>query len=331
MSPRIGFIMTGGTIGSIGIDRLDLAWYIENRTGIDGAEILSRVPEIARFARVCELPYRRVPSHALTSADWLALARCIETALASDDLDGIVVAHGTNTLEETAFFLHLALRTLKPVVVTGAMRPASAMSADGDLNLVNAVRVAATPTSYGRGCLVVLDDAVFCARDVTKSATYRVEAFRSRDLGPLGFADADGEVVYYHRCQRDRPVGAFELTGIEDLPRVDVVVSYVGADGVMIGAAAAAGARGIVSAATGAGRPTPAEDEAFDRARDGQGVIMCLCSRVAAGRTVRSPELARRRFVSGDNLPPWKARVLLSLALTRTRDADEIQHMFDTY
>jgi L-asparaginase len=212
------------------------------------------------------------------------------------------------------------------------MRPSSALSADGYLNVVNAVKVAADPGSHGRGCLLVMNDTIHNGRDVTKNATYRVEAFQSRDLGPLGYADADGRIVYYHAPTRKHTTATeFDVRELQALPRVDVVVSYVGADGRMIEAAAAAGAKGIVSAGTGAGRPTPAEDEAFDRMFRETGMIMCLCSRVSAGRVVRSPGLARRGFVAGDNLQAWKARVLLSLALTRTSDAADIQRMFDTY
>jgi L-asparaginase len=218
------------------------------------------------------------------------------------------------------------------VVIVGSMRPASAISADGYLNLVNAVKVAADPNSRGRGCLLAMNDTIYNGRDVTKTATYRVQAFQGRDLGPLGFADADGKIVYYHQTVKKHTVGTeFDVRSLQLLPRVDVVVSYVGADGKMIEAAAAAGAKGIVSAATGAGRPTPAEDEAFDRVYKEKGVIMCLCSRVGSGRVVRSPGLAKRGFVAGDNLQPWKARALLALALTKTSNADEIQRMFDTY
>ena len=125
--------------------------------------------------------------------------RNIHSIFEQDDVDGLVITHGTNTLEETAYFLNLTLKTDKPVVLVGSMRPSSAISADGYLNIVNAVRVAAEPQSRGRGCLVVMNDTIFSARDVTKNSTYRVEAFQSRDLGPLGFADADGSVIYYHR------------------------------------------------------------------------------------------------------------------------------------
>ena len=289
-------------------------------------------PEVGAIAQVQEVAFRRLHSHAIVDKDWIDLVRKIKSIFADNQADGIVVTHGTNTLEETAYFLNLILKTDKPVVLVGSMRPSSAVSADGYLNVLNAVRVAAAPQSRGQGCLVVMNDTIFSGRDVTKNATYRVDAFQSRDLGPLGIADADGKVVYYHQPTRPHTINSeFDVSGLVQLPRVDIVVSYVGADGAMIEAAAAGGAKGIVSAASGAGRPTPAEDDAFDRVFKEWGVIMCLCSRVASGRVVRSPGLKRRGFVAGDNLQPWKARLLLALALTKTSNADEIQRMFDTY
>jgi L-asparaginase len=311
---------------------LDLSWYIEANKRLGEGELLAQLPELATIASVREIPFRRLPSQSLVDADWLDLVRKIHEIFDQDQADGIVITHGTNTLEETAYFLNLALKTDKPVVLVGSMRPASAISADGYLNVVNAIRVAADPSSRGRGCLVVMNDTVFNGRDVTKTSTYRVEAFRSRDLGPLGFADADGKVVYYHSPARKHTVETeFDLRSVQSLPRVDIVLSYVGADATMIEAAVKAGAKGIVSAATGAGRPTPREDAAFDKAYAESKVVMCLCSRVASGRVVRSPGLAKRGFVAADNLPPWKARILLALALAKTGDADEIQRMFDTY
>lgn len=330
--PRVGLILTGGTIDSVGKDRLDLAWYIEAGKRLGNGELLSQLPELKSIAAVEEIPFRRLPSQALVDKDWLDLVRKIHAIFDAGQADGIVITHGTNTLEETAYFLNLTLKTDKPVVIVGSMRPSSAISADGYLNVVNAVRVAADPQSRGRGCLVVMNDTIFSGRDVTKTATYRVEAFQSRDLGPLGFADADGKVVYYHQpVKKHTTQTEFDVRDMQTLPRVDVVLSYVNADGIMIEAAARAGAKGIVSAATGAGRPTPAEDDAFDKAYAEQGMLMCLCSRVAAGRVVRSPGLTRKGFVAGDNLQPWKARILLSLALSKTSNADDIQRMFDTY
>ena len=330
--PRVALIITGGTIDSVGKDRLDLAWYIEAGKRLKDGEILEMLPELKQIAEVTEIPFRRLPSHALVDKDWLDLVRTIHKIFDEDKADGVVITHGTNTIEETAYFLNLVLKTEKPVVVVGSMRPSSAISADGYLNLVNAIKVAADPNSKGRGCLLVMNDTIYNGRDVTKNATYRVEAFQSRDLGPLGFADGDGKIVFYHRSERKHTVQTeFDVRNLDSLPRVDVVVSYVGADGTMIEAAAKAGAKGIVSAGTGAGRPTPAEDAAFDKCFKETGMLMCLSSRVASGRVVRSPGLTKRGFVASDNLQPWKARLLLSLALSKTNNADEIQRMFDTY
>ena len=329
--PKVALIVTGGTIDSLGADRLDLAWYIEAGKRLDEGQLVGSLPELGDIAAVEEVPFRRLPSHALVDRDWLDMVELLHGTLDGDGADGVVITHGTNTLEETAYFLNLVLKTDKPVVLVGSMRPASALSADGYLNLINAVRVAAEPASQGYGVLVVMNDRIYGARDLTKTATYRVEAFQGRDLGPLGFADADSRVRYYHRStKRHTTETEFDVAGLESLPRVDVVVSYAGADGAMIEASVAAGAKGIVCAATGAGRPTPAQDEAFDRAGE-KGVMMCLCSRVGSGRVVRSPSLRRRGFVAADNLQPWKARVLLALALGVTDDPDAIQGMFDTY
>src|SRR5919204_7037951 len=203
---RVGLILTGGTIDSVGIDRLDLAWYIEANKRLSEGELLSQLPELKTIASVQEIPFRRLPSQALLDKDWLDLVRKIHSIVDNGEADGIVITHGTNTLEETAYLLNLVLKTDKPVVLVGSMRPASAISADGYLNVVNAVRVAADPSSRGRGCLVVMNDTIFNARDVTKTSTYRVEAFESRDLGPLGFADADGKVAYYHSPARKHTV-----------------------------------------------------------------------------------------------------------------------------
>jgi L-asparaginase len=329
--PRIALIATGGTIDSVGVDRLDTAWYIEAGKRLGEGELLARVPELDRIAEVREVPFRRLTSQAMTTTDLVDLVTVIHDVFDRDEADGVVITHGTNTLEETAYFLHLTLKRDRPVVVAGAMRPSSAVSADGDANLIAGVRVAADPASVGMGVLVVLNDTILSARDVTKTATYRVETFQGRDLGPLGYADADGRVLFYHRPARPHTTASeFSIDGLEELPRVDVVVSYLGADGAMIDAAVASGARAIVSAGTGAGRPTPAEEAAMGRAREA-GVLVCQSTRVGSGRTVRSPKAEARGDVASDNLQPWKARILLALALTRTEDPNEIQRCFDTY
>src|SRR5574341_898678 len=224
--PRVALILTGGTIDSLGKDRLDLAWYIEAGKRLNDGELLQQLPELKEIAEVQELPFRRLPSHALVDKDWLDLVRTIHSIFDEDRADGIVVTHGTNTIEETAYFLNLTLKTDKPVVRVGSMRPASAISADGYLNLVNAIKIAADPNSKGRGCMLAMNDTIYNGRDVTKTATYRVQAFQGRDVGPLGYADADGKIVYYHQAVKKHTVDTeFDVRNLQTLPRVDIVVS----------------------------------------------------------------------------------------------------------
>jgi L-asparaginase len=327
--PSIALISTGGTLDSIGASPLDLAWYAETGQRVSEDQLLARAEDLQDFATVEHVSFRRCPSYALMTADWLDLARTVNTALARADVDGMVITHGTNTLEETAYFLHLVVRPGKPVVLVGAMRPSSALGADGYLNLVRAIQVAGTAEARTHGTLVVLNDTIYSARDVAKTTTYRVNAFQAPDTGPLGYADADGEIVFYHRPHRlphEHP--PFEVCQLTELPRVDVLVSYVGADGTCIDAAVAAGARGLVSAGTGAGIPTPAEQEAYQRAR-ARNVVVCQSTRVGAGRVPSSSRMRRSSIIAGGNLSPWKAKILLSLALTRSNDPNTIQTLFD--
>ncbi len=210
------------------------------------------------------------------------------------------------------------------------MRPASALSADGPLNLVNAVRLAASVAARGLGTLALLDDTIHGARDVTKSDTMRVSAFRDGASGPLGWVDGDGRVIIKHVPSRGASLrGRFAGVDLRALQRVDVVISYQGADGVLIDAAVAAGARGIVSAGTGAGYPTPGEVEALERAT-AAGVTVVQATRVGAGRVPAAGSLVARGWVAGSDLSPWKARIVLRLALGAGITArDDLQALFD--
>jgi len=327
--PRVAIISTGGTIDAVGASRLDLASYTETRARLGEGELVERVPELRDIAIIEERSFPRRPSYAIDAADWLEMARVVNELVGRQDMDGVVITHGTNTLEETAYFLHLVVRPPKPVVLVGAMRPSSGLGADGYLNLFRAVQVAASPSSRGHGALVVMNDTIFAARDVTKTSTFRVQAFQAPDTGPVGYADADGRVVFYHRHTRTVAEGpAFAVSDLDSLPRVDVILSHVGADGTFVDAAVEAGADGIVSAGTGAGRSTPREDDAYDRAL-ARGVLVCQSSRVGSGRIARAPSMMHRGIVVADNLQPWKARVLLQLALTRTTDLRAVQAIFD--
>jgi L-asparaginase len=330
--PRVALIGTGGTISSLGRDSLDVWEYMDTGTKIGPADLLARYPETARVADVVPVPFKAVGSASIGPGDWLALVDAIHEAAARDaGLAGVVVTHGTATLEETAYFLNLASRVDVTVVVVGAQRPASGLGSDAGMNLVGAVRVAAAPEARGLGVLVVLNDEIQSAREVTKTSTLRLETFRSADLGMLGYADPDGRVAVYRRpARRHAPATEFDVRGRPDLPRVDIAYSYAGADGTAIDAFAAAGARAIVSASLAPGVNTSGEHEALLAARR-RGVLVVLSSRAGSGRVLPRTVLRERGFVVADNLLPQKARILAMLALTRTDDPVEIQRMFDEY
>ena len=329
--PRVAVITTGGTIDSVGVDRLDLAAYLDTGVRLPPGELLAGIaPELATIADVHEVPFRRLRAHAIADDDLAALVETVRYQFDRDEADGVVVTHGTNTLEETAWLLHLVIASDRPVVLTGAMRPASALSADGPLNLVNAVRLAASDEARGLGTLVLLDDTIHGARDVTKSDTLRVSAFRDGASGPLGWIDGDGHVSINHvPCRGASLRGRFADIDLRALQRVDVVISYQGADGVLIDAAVAAGAGGIVSAGTGAGYPTPGEVEALEGAA-ADGVIVVQATRVGAGRVPAVGSLIARGWVAAGDLAPWKARILLRLALAAgITGREELQALFD--
>jgi len=329
---RVALIGTGGTISSIGRDSLDVWEYMDTARKAEPEELLQRYPEVPAAAEIVPVRFRAVGSTAIGPADWLALVTTVHDALAKQaPLDGVVITHGTATLEETAYFLNLTLKTDVPVVVVGAQRPATGLSSDAAMNLLNAVRVAGSPAARGLGTLVLLNDEIQAAREVTKASTLRVETFRSPDLGMLGYADPDGRIAIYRKpTRRHAPDTEFDVRGRPGLPRVDIAASYAGADGAAIEAFVVAGARAIVSASLPPGVTTPAETDALLQARQ-RGVLIVLSSRAGSGRVLPRTTLRERGFVVADNLSPQKARVLAMLALTRSSDPADVQRMFDEY
>ena len=329
--PKVAFIGTGGTIASVGPTPLELQDYSVTGTVLHADEILARFPETALVADVLPVRYRNVPSTAIAYPDWKELVLiCDRLAGEHADLAGIVIGHGTATLEETAYFLSLTLKTALPVVIVGAQRPNSALSTDAGLNLVNAIRTAACPDARGMGVLVVLNDEVQAARDVTKTSTSRMQTFRSADFGVLGHADGDAIAFYRRPLRRAAPETEFDIRRLGALPRVDIAYAYAGADGTEVRAFVAAGARGIVSAGFAPGFAPPAQADAL-REAVASDVVVVQSTRAGSGRTFRGQRLREAGFLIADNLTPQKARLLLALALTRTDEAAEIDRMFRTY
>jgi L-asparaginase len=328
--PRIGVIGTGGTISSLGASSLDVLDYPDFGHKLTCEALLDRFPETRLVADPLPVTFRQVGSTEIGPKDWLEI-RALIHRLAREEptVAGFVIPHGTATLEETAFFLNLTLASPQPVVLVGAQRPASALGTDAGMNLVNALRVAGAAEARGKGVLVVLNDEIHAARDVVKTSTYRLQTFRSADFGALGHVDGDG--VHFFRAPTrahmpDTPFASFELTS---LPRVEIIYSYAGADGALVDAAVAAGARGLVSAGFAPGSPTPQQRAAYERAAK-SGVVVVQCSR-ATGRVAPRRRLRESGIVTGLDFSPQKARILLMLALATTDDIGEIQRAFQTY
>jgi L-asparaginase len=328
--PRIAVIGTGGTISSLGASSLDILDYPDFGQKLGCEALLARFPETRLVADPLPITFRQVGSTEIGPNDWIELRALIHRmAREAPTIAGFVIPHGTATIEETAFFLNLTLATSQPVVVVGAQRPASALGTDAGMNLVNALRVAGSADARGRGVLVVLNDEIHAARDVVKTSTYRLQTFRSVDFGALGHADGDG--VHFYRAPTrphmpDTPFAGLELA---TLPRVEIIFSYAGADGALVDAAVAAGARGIVSAGFAPGSPTPEQRSAFERAAK-SGIVVVQCSR-ASGRVAPRRRLRESGIVAGEDFSPQKARILLMLALSTTSDITRIQPLFQIY
>ena len=330
--PKVAVIGTGGTITAMSsLGSLDLIEYGSSGTMLEADQLVSRYPEVNEVAEVISIRFKAVPSPAIYFPEWKSLVLAAEKAVTDHpDLAGIVILHGTATLEETAYALSLTAKVNVPIVIVGAQRPSSALSSDAGLNLVNAIRTAAHPDARGLGVLVLLNDEISAAREVTKTSTGRLQTFRSPDFGALGHADGDRITFYRRPVRRAGPDTEFDIRALDALPRVDIAYSYTGGDGTATRAFVAAGAKGIIAAAFAPGMLTPAEFVAYKEAI-AAGVVVVLATRVGSGRAFTARPLREAGLIAADNLTPQKARVLLALALTRTSDPAPLAEIFATY
>ena len=328
--PWVVVLSTGGTIAGRGGSSTSLTEYKSG--SILGSELVDAVPEIMQHARVRVEQIANLGSTNISTAIWLKLAARINAIFNEEpEVAGVVVTHGTNTLEETAYFLHLTVKHDKPVVLVGAQRPATAISADGPLNLLNGVRVAGAPVSRGKGVLVVMNEAINGARDVTKSNTYRVEAFRSGELGYLGFVDSDEVTFYRASTKRHTARSEFDVSKLLTLPKVEILYAYA-EPGVEAITAVGATAQGIVFVGTGAGGLSDLERAAVKTLGPiEKRPVIVRSNRTGNGRVIARKEYDAEGMLPADNLNPQKARILLMLALTQTRDGAEIRRMFREY
>ncbi len=311
VKPRVHVIATGGTISNMGND--------PRRTG---AELVAGIPGLTEMAEVSTEQFSNVASGAVTQEMLRDLARRIRTVQSeSNPPAGIIVTHGTDTMEETAFFLDLTVGGCAPVILTGAMRQANWAGADGPANLFNSVKLAASPDARGRGAMLLMNDEIFLAREVTKSNTTRLNAFSAPEGGPAGVTDPDG-VFFRSPPPATCPAALIDLARVDSFPRVDIVYNHIGADSTLVDALVAAGAKGLVVAGVGRGGTTPSQSRALRRAAD-KGVIVVTSNRTGGGRVGRptSPDSlrdvpeGRGATIGAGDLNPQKARMLLSLAL----------------
>jgi L-asparaginase len=328
--PSVTILATGGTIAGTGATSTTTVGYTAATVGVQA--LIDAVPALKTVAEVHGEQVFQIASENMTCELWLKLARRVNDLLARDDVDGIVITHGTDTLEETAYFLNLVVKSDKPVVLVGAMRPATAISADGPMNLFSAVSLAGSRDAVGRGVLVCLNDQINGARDVTKTDTSNLDTFRSRELGFLGFMQAGKPRFYRDTTRRHTTTSEFDTRELKELPKVGIAYGYADYGRVAIDAFVNAGFKGIIHAGVGNGSISNEAKQALIEAR-AKGIVVVRASRVGAGAVARNGEANDDvlDFVVADNLNPQKARILLALALTRTTDTHEIQRMFYEY
>jgi L-asparaginase len=327
--PTIVVLATGGTIAGAAASDVQ-AGYTAGQVGVE--QLIAAVPQAKKIATLRGEQISNIGSQDMNDEVWLKLANRVNALAAMPDVAGIVITHGTDTIEETAYFLNLVVKSKKPVVMTAAMRPATALSADGPLNFYNAVAVAADKDAAGRGVLVVINDWIHGASSLTKTSTTAVQTFLSPLSGLIG-------TVAYGKTEFNRgPIGRhtadseFSLDGVTALPRVDIVMAYENMDGALIDAAATAGAKGVVIAGVGNGNLSQSAVSVL-AAQAKRGIICVRASRVAIGRVDRNVEVDddKLALVASQDKNPQKARVLLRLALLKPRSVADVQRIFNEY
>lgn len=327
--PTIYILATGGTIAGSGSGALDTS-YTSGTVTVD--KLIAAVPEINKIATIKGEQISNIGSQEMNNEVWFKLANRVNELLTSGKADGVVITHGTDTMEETAYFLNLVVKSDKPIVMVGAMRNSGSLSADGPLNIYNAVNVAMCKKAVGKGVMVVMNDEIHAAREVTKTNTTAVDTFKSPNSGKIGTVFY-GNVKFYMNPVRKHTVNsAFDITKIKELPRVDIIYSHSNDNPDFVNLAVKNGAKGIINAGMGNGNPFPSALEALGEAVKG-GVVVVRDSRVGSGETTLNGEVddGKYGFLASDNLNAQKARVLLMLALTQTTDKAKIQELFLTH
>src|SRR4051812_9002743 len=327
--PNVVVLATGGTIAGAAASDVQ-AGYTSGQVGVE--QLLAAVPQAKKLAKLRGEQISNIGSQDMNDEVWIKLATRVNELLAQPDVAGVVITHGTDTIEETAYFLNLVVKSKKPVVLTASMRPSTALSADGPLNFYNAVAVAANKDAVGRGVLVVVNDWIHGASSLTKTSTTAVQTFLSPQSGLIGTVAYGTAEWYRGPVGRNTVNSEFSVDKNTVLPRVDIVMAYENMDGKIIDAAANSGAKGLVIAGVGNGNMTKPAVDALS-AESKKGIVCVRASRVTTGEVGRNVEVNDDSVgtVASLGLNPQKARVLLRLALLKTKDPKTIQRYFDEY
>ena len=327
--PSVKIIATGGTIAGAASSATNTTGYDSAKVGV--AQLIEAVPQMKDYAEVSGEQIAKISSNNMDTPTLLKLAKRVNALAADPKVDGIVITHGTDTIEETAYFLNLTVKTDKPIVLVGAMRPSTALSADGPMNLLEAVQTAASPKMKGQGVVIVMNDQISAARETTKCNTTNVSTFAAPEIGYLGYVLNNEPVLYRTSTRRHTTKSEFDVSNLTELPRVDIIYSHVDQDEKVAEALIKLGAKGIVSAGTGNGSISDRAEAVLEKANK-SGIPVVLSAHVPAGGVIKShAQYVNAGFVFGDNLNPQKARLLLQLALTKTTDPKEIQRIFSEY
>jgi L-asparaginase len=329
--PKIKVLATGGTIAGAQKTQAD-AGYKSGAFSVD--DLIQAVPQLKNIAELSGEQVANIGSQTMNHEVWLKLAARVNEVLKSDDVDGVVITHGTDTMEETGYFLSLVVKSDKPVVLVGSMRPATAISADGPINLYNGVALAGSPEAKGRGPLVVLNDTIHYAREAQKMHTTHMNTFDSPNRGIAGVMNTGKATFYSYITTRHTTRSEFSIDGLNaaDLPQVVIVYSYVNLGGLIIDALVEKGVKGIVLAGVGDGNTTDAALAALAKAAE-KGVAVVRCSRTGSGIVDRNVEVNDDKLglIAGMELSAQKARILLMLGLTKTSDVKQLQQYFYEY
>ena len=327
--PHVVVLATGGTIAGAGASAANSATYAAAKVPVD--KLLAGLPELASVAQVTGEQVFQIASESFTNDHLLQLGQRVSALARQPDVDGIVITHGTDTLEETAYFLNLTVRTAKPIVLVGSMRPGTALSADGALNLYDAVSVAASRDASGRGVLVTMNDEIQSGRDVSKSINIKTEAFKSQ-WGPLGMVVEGRNYWFRAPVKRHTLQSEFNIDDIKSLPAVDIVYGYSNMNTTGIEAYGRSGAKALIHAGTGNGSVAAQAVESLKALR-AAGVQIVRAARVPDGFVLRNAEQPDDKYdwVVAHDLRPQKARILAMVALTKTQDSKELQRIFWEY